>query len=190
MKKKTKGIIQNILIIIVVVIIAAFLGRGCIYRTTVSFKEEGGRKNYKVKDKNLAAHIENNIPAGQEKDIESIIDLSQEITAKTLSFSSDIKENDPNKVVLLKNANRTGYATFTAATGNYLIDKYKLSEVWEARPMKGRFYLFGIDMRAKTKSNMFKDRDFVIFRNRVTKREIAVDPVIYDSWGIDRISQY
>ena len=190
MKKKTKKNIRIIAVVIVVLIAAAFIGRGCIHRTVISYKEAGSRKTYKVKDKNLASYIEANIPAAQDKDIESVIDLSLEITDKALDFSTGVKESDPNKLVLLGVANREGYAAFTAATGNYLIGKYGLSQVWEAKPVKGRFYLFGVDMRAKTKSDMFRDHDFVIFRNKATKREITVDPVTYQSWGIDRISKY
>ena len=190
MKKKKKNLVWKVLLIIAILLVTLFFCRGCAYRTVVSYKDSGGRKNYKVKDKNLSVFIEDNIPQGQAKDIESIIDLSQQVTDKALRYSSDIKENDPNKLVLLKRANNTGYAGFTAATGNYLIDKYKLSKVWEAKPVKGKIYLLGNDMYAKTKSKSYKDVDFVIFRNKATGREICVDPLLYDKWGIDRINKY
>lgn len=190
MKKNKKSLLWKILIAIVILIIALFFCRGCAYRTVVSYKESGGRKNYKVKDKNLAVFIEDNIPPGQEKDIEAIIDLSLNITDNALRHSSEIKENDPNKLVLLKRANKTGYVSFTSATGNYLINKYKLSQVWEAKPVKGHLHLFGSDMYSKTKNKKYRDYDFVIFRNKATGREICVDPVVYDSWGIDRVTKY
>ena len=190
MKKKTQKRIRNIIAVIVILLVALFFFRGCAYRTVVSYKEAGSRKNYKVKDKNLAAYIENNIPDGYSGDIESIVDLSQDITSSALTFSLDSKENDPSKTVLLRNANCVGYAAFTAATGNYLIDKYKLSKVWEAKPVKGKLFLFGSDITSKSKNKMFKDHDFVIFKNKVTKREIAVDPTVHDYLHIDRISKY
>lgn len=190
MKKKTRKRIRNIVIIIIVLITALFFFKGCAYRTIVNYKEAGGRKNYKVKDKNLASFIEDNIPSNYSGDIESIIDLSQKITDKALSFSSDAKENDPSKTVLLRRANCTGYAAFTAATGNYLIDKYKLNKVWEAKPVNGKLFMFGTDMYSKTKNAMFKDHDFVIFENKITKREIAVDPTVYEYLSIDRITKY
>lgn len=189
MKKSTQNKIRNIVIIILVLIVTIFLFRGSIYRATVSYKEDGGRKNYKVKDKNLAIFIENNLPNDQSKDIEAIVDISQELAGKALDFSEEAKENDPNKTVLLKRANSKGYASFTAATGNYLIDKYKLSDIWEARPVKGKLYLFGNDMHKETKNKSFKDYDFVIFRNKITKREICIDPTVNDKFGIDRISK-
>lgn len=190
MKKKTQKRIRNTIGILVILLVTLFFFRGCAYRTVVSYKEVGSRKNYKVKDKNLAASLENNIPQGFPGDIESIIDLSQEITSNALSFSAESKENDPSKTVLLRNANCIGYAAFTATTGNYLIDKYKLSKVWEAKPVKGKIFLFGKEITSKSKNKILKDHDFVIFKNKVTKREIAVDPTVHDYFKIDRISNY
>lgn len=189
MKKKKKNKLVKIFLVLVVVLIGAFVFRGAIYRATISYKEDGGRKNYKVKDKNFAIFIENNKGENTD-DIESIIDASLKITDKALHYSLVVKENDPNKTVLLRQANCVGYAAFTAATGNYLIDKYKLSKIWEAKPVKGKLYLFGQDMHKRTKSNSFKDHDFVIFRNKITKREICVDPTVNDKFGIKRISKY
>lgn len=189
MKKSKKKFLARLFAVLIVIAVACFIFRGTLYRGIVAYKDDGGRKNYKVKDKNLAVFIENNIeePAG---DIESIIDLSQEITDRALDFSLEAKENDPNKTVLLRRANCVGYATFTAATGNYLIDKYKLSKVWEAKPVKGKLFIFGQDIHKKTKNKSFKDHDFVVFRNKITKREIAVDPTVYDKFGIQRITKY
>lgn len=189
MKKKSLKRLRNIFIALIVIVSVAYIFRAPIYRASVNYKEDGGRKNYKVKDKNLATFIEGNLPQNQGKDIESIIDISQKLTEKALDFSSDSKENDPNKTVLLKRANRTGYAAFTAATGNYLIEKYKLSEVWEAKPVKGKLYIFGYDINKTIKDKDFKDHDFVVFKNKVTKKEISVDPTINEKFGINRITK-
>lgn len=189
MKKSRKKFFARFFVILIVIGIAGFVFRGTLYRGAVSYKEDGDRKNYKVKDKNLAIYIEDN-SEGADSDIETIIDISQVITARALEFSPDAKENDPNKTVLLRRANCAGYAAFTAATGNYLIDKYKLSKIWEAKPVKGKLFVFGQDIQKKFKSKSFKDNDFVIFRNKITKREIYVDPCIYDKTGIKRIAKY
>lgn len=189
MKKKSKNRAVKVLLILAIVLGALFVFRGSIYRTTVSYKEDGNRKNYKIKDKHLVLYIEDYIKGNENKDIESIVDLAQKITDQALSFSLETKENDPNKTVLLGRANCAGYATFAASVGNYLINKYKLSEVWEAKPIKGKLHLFGVDMHSEFKNKNFKDHDFVIFRNKVTKREICIDPSLYDSYGIERISK-
>jgi len=190
MKKKTKKRIISISLILIILLGGIYVFRGDIYRFAVAYKDDGSRKSYKVKDKNFAAYIEDNIASNQAKDIESVIDLSQKLTADALIFSLEAKENDPNKTVLLGRANCVGYAAFATATANYLIDKYKLSEVWEAKPVKGKLYLLGYDMHKQTKSKSFKDHDFVVFRNKITKREICIDPSLYDSSGIKRIRKY
>lgn len=190
MKQRTKRRIKCLIILAILLVAALFIFRGCAFRTIVSYKDDGGRKNYKVKDKNLAIYIEENIPTDYTGDIESIVDLSQQLTSDALSYSAEAKENDPNKTVLLRRANSTGYAAFTASTGNYLIDKYKLTKVWEAKPVKGKIYAFGNKVDSKNKNSIFKNHDFVVFRNKVTGREISVDPTVHDYLAIDRISKY
>lgn len=190
MKKKTRSRITKILIAVFIVLATAFIFRGFLYRMAISYKDDGGRKSYKVKDKNLAIYIEDNMPAEGTSDIESIVSLAQDITSDALDFSFDSRENDPNKTVLLRRANSVGYAAFTAAVGNYLIDKNKLSKVWEAKPVKGKLFLFGNDLHKKLKDKSYKDHDFVIFKNKVTGKEICVDPMINDKYGIDRITKY
>lgn len=189
-KKKSTSRFVKIFLILLLIFGALYIFRGAVYRTATAYKEDGSRKNYKVKDKNLAIFIEDNIKSNQAGDIESIVDLSQKITDAALSYSTDTKENDPNKTVLLRNANSLGYAAFAASVGNYLIDKYKLSEVWEAKPVKGKLYLFGIDMNSQFKNKGFKEYDFVIFRNKITKKEITIDPSLYARGGIERITKH
>ncbi len=189
MKKKSNNRFAKIFLIIVLILGALFVFRGSVYRTIATYKEDGSRKNYKVKDKNLAIFIENNIKSSQAGDIESIVDLSQEITDAALSYDESAKENDPNKTVLLHKANAEGYAAFAASVGNYLIDRYKLSEVWEAKPVKGKLHLLGTDMHSRFKNKSFKEYDFVIFRNKITKKEITIDPSLYARRGIERITK-
>ena len=189
MKKKSNNRFAKIFLILVLIFGALYVFRGTIHRAVVIYKEDGSRKNYKVKDKNLALFIEDNINKNQTRDIESIIDLSQEITDTALSYSEEAKENDPNKTVLLRKANSAGYAAFAACVGNYLIDKYKLQEVWESKPVKGKLHLFGKDMHSQFKKKSFKEYDFVIFRNKVTKKEITIDPSLYARGGIERINK-
>lgn len=190
MKKQTKKNLIRIFFALAIVLVAGFVFRGSIYRIAISYKDDGGRKDYKVKDQVLSICIEDHIDGGNLNNIDAIVTLTQSITADALDFSLESKENDPNKTVLLRQANSVGYAAFAAATGNYLIDKCKLSKLWEAEPVKGKLFLFGTDMHKKTKDNFYKDHDFVIFRNKVTSKEICIDPALFDKWGIERISKY
>lgn len=190
MRKKSGRRIKYIVTVLIILCVAAFLFRGSVYRTAVSYKAVGGIKNYTVRDQTLATYIEGHIGENLPEDIDGIVDLTQQIVANALDFSSNIKEIDPSKTVLLKRANDAGYAAFASATGNYLIEKCNLSKIWQARPIRGKLYLFGYDMHKQTKNKSFKDHDFVVFTNKITKREICIDPALFDRFGISRIRKF
>ncbi|WP_165041893.1 hypothetical protein [Dysgonomonas sp. ZJ709] len=187
-----KGLKRNLtrfgLGLLVLLIVVVFC-RSCIYQTTMEYKDAGGRKTYKVKDDKLAAYIDEYLPDEKLTNIETIVDLSLAITSNNLSFSLESKEKDPKKLYPTGEANCEGYAAFAAAVGNYLLDKYKMDD-WDARPVKGKLYLFGSELTTKAKKSYFKNHDFVIFTNKQTKEEIYVDPSIHDYFKINRVSKY
>lgn len=179
---------------IVVVLVLLFLFKGNIYRMAVKYEDAGNRKFYEVKDDSLANYINQSLPNDESLDatitIDKIIDLSQEITSDRLTFSFEAVESDPQKVIASGDiANCVGYAAFTAAVGDYLIKRFGMQKEWEARPKKGKLFLFGNNMHKNATSGWFKDHDFVIFRNKNTKEEIYVDPTAYDYWGIKRVDK-
>jgi len=192
-KKDKKGNILAIAIIVIAILLLAFFLKGNIYRGVVKYEDTGGRKNYELKDDALTAHINQSLPNDESLDetidIDQIIDLSQEITSESLDFSFEYKDNEPVKAFQNGGANCIGYAAFTAATGNYLIKRFGLEKEWEARPKKGKLYLFGNNMHKNAKDGWFKDHDFVVFRNKSTKEEIYVDPTAYDYFGAKRVSK-
>lgn len=167
--------------------------KGNIYRMAVKYEDGGGRKTYEVKDEAFAKYINENLPNDEELDkkinIDMIVDFSQEMTAKALDFSERVIESDPQKTFVAGLANYEGYAAFSAAIGNYLTRMYLNSE-WEAKPKKGKLYLFGSNKTKEAKDGWFKDHDFVIFRNKNTKEEIYIDPVAFDSYGVKRVDKY
>ncbi len=192
-KKDKKGNITAIAVIVVGVLLLLFLLKGNIYRAAVKYEDAGGRKNYELKDETLALYINQNLPNDESLDetidIEQIIDLSQEITSKTLDFSYEHKDSDPVKTYTNGGANCIGYAAFMASTGNYLLKRYGMDKDWESRPRKGKLYLFGNNMHKNAKDGWFKDHDFVVFRNKKTKEEIYADPTAYDYFGVKRVSK-
>ncbi|WP_236263868.1 hypothetical protein [Dysgonomonas sp. Marseille-P4677] len=188
-----KGIIVRTVLIIVVILVAAFLLKGAIYRMAVKYEDGGGRKSYELKDDKLAAHINQSLPNDESLDtnidIEAIIDFSLNITADALDFSTEYTDNEPLKAFENGGANCVGYAAFTAATGSYLIKRFGLDKEWEAKPKKGKLYLFGNNMHKNVKDGWFKDHDFVVFRNKSTKEEIYVDPTAFDYFGVKRVDK-
>lgn len=194
MKKKTKSTLIKTVVGVVVVLVLLFLFRGNIYRMAVKYQDAGSRKSYEVKDDNLAAYINQNLPNDESLDtsidIDQIIDLSQVITTKTLDFSLEAQESDPLKLIVTMEANCVGYAAFTAAVGDYLLKRFAMDKEWEVKPKKGKLYLFGNNMHKGTKSGWFKDHDFVVFRNKNTKEEIYADPTVHEYFGIKRVDRY
>lgn len=188
-----KSVVVRISIIVLVVLVAIFLLKGTIYRFAVKYEDGGGRKEYQIKDKTLSSFITKNLPNDESLDanidIETIIDLSLTMTVQALDFSAEEKESDPQKTFVSGTANYMGYAAFTASVGNYLINWYGLSKEWEAKPKKGKLYLFGNNMYKNAKEGWFKDHDMVIFKNKKTKEEIYVDPIVYDYLGVQQVDK-
>lgn len=178
---------RNIIIFIALLGFTLFLFRGNLYRAIVGYKEDGQRTNYIATDKRLISFIEENLSTTPPQNIDEIVDLSQKITNKALSFHLDSKDANPNKTIETEKANCIGYAAFTASTANYLINKYNLSKEWEAKPFRGKLYVFGEDIHRYITNKSFKDHDFVIFKNKSTGQEISIDPTIYSYLRIDRI---
>ena len=193
MKKDIKGTILKAVIIVVIILVALFLMKGTIYRTVVKYEDGGGRKSYELKDDKLTSRINQSLPNDESLDenidIETIIDFSLNMTTDMLVLSAEYVDNEPVKAFENGGANFVGYAAFTAATANYLIKRFGLDKEWEAKPKKGKFYLFGNNMSKNAKDGWFKDHDFVIFRNKNTKEEIYVDPTAFDRFGVRRVDK-
>ncbi|WP_029904242.1 hypothetical protein [Prevotella sp. 10(H)] len=193
MKKDKKKTFLTIAVSVVIVAILLFFLKGSIYRMAVKYEDVGGRKSYEIKDDKLSSYINQSLPNDESLDanidIETIIDLSLDITGNALEFSTFYGDSDPVKSFENRGANCVGYATFTSAVGNYLIKRFGMEREWEAKPKKGKLYLFGNNMHKNAKDGWFKDHDFVVFRNKGTKEEIYVDPTAYDYFGARRVDK-
>lgn len=188
-----KGLLLGIVIGVIIVFAALFFFKGTIYTSVVKYEDAGNRKSYEIKDQNLILFINQNLPNDESLDenidIETIADLSLEITSKRLDYFSDAKENDPQKITD-NLANYQGFAAHTAAVGNYLLRRFELHKEWEVKPKKGKLYLFGSNMTKGAKDGWFKDHDIVVFLNKNTKEEVYVDPGAYESFGVRRVERY
>lgn len=193
-KNGKKGTIIAVVVGIAVVIALLFLFRGNVYQMVVKYEDAGNRKSYTVKDEAFAAFINRNLPNDESLDenidIEQIIDLSLDVTVKTLDYSAEASENDPQKTLMEGYANYIGYAAFTATVGDYLLKRFGLNKEWEAKPKKAKLYMFGTNKTKKAPDGWYKDHDFVVFKNKTTKEEIYVDPSAYESYGTKRVDKY
>lgn len=191
--KNKKNTVYTVIVSVVIVIILLFFLKGSIYRMAVKYEDAGGRKSYEIKDDKLASYINQSLPNDESLDanidIDAIIDFSLEMTGDALDFSTIYNDSEPYKAFEVGGANCVGYAAFAAATGNYLIKRFGLDKEWEAKPKKGKLYLFGNNMHKNAKDGWFKDHDFVVFRNKNTKEEIYVDPTAFDYFGTRRVDK-
>lgn len=192
--KDKKSIVLKIAGGVLVVLVLLFLLKGNIYRMTVKYEDAGSRKSYEIKDDKLADFINQSLPNDESLDanitIDQIVDFSQEITSDRLNYSYQALETDPQKIIANGDvANSSGYAVFTSAVGNYLIKRFEMHKEWEAKPKKGKLFLFGRNMQKKATDGWFKDHDFVVFSNKHTKEEIYADPLAYDCWGAKRVDR-
>lgn len=176
-----------ILTILALATIGLFL-REWIYNETVNYKSIGLRANYSASNPKLTDYIESTAGDLDNPDINKIVQLSLSTTSRQLNFTSDNNYNDPNKLIDSRTAHCVGYATFFAATCNYLLEKYQLSKVWTAKPQIGQLYFLGANVHKYLNSPFLKDHDFVTIENIKTGEVLAVDPTVYDYLGIDLIN--
>lgn len=183
-------IIKRTFLTILILAIIGLLFRGWFYRHLVTYKSVGLRTNYSISDENLIQYINESINERTVPNIEQIIKLGLSITSRQLNYTVSKNDIDPNKLISSKTAHCVGYASFFAATCNYLLKKYNLSDNWTAKPQIGQLYLFGTNVHKYFNSAFFKDHDFVIIENRITGEIFAVDPTVNDYLDIDFITYH
>jgi hypothetical protein len=162
--------------------------RGWFFRKCITYRSAGYRSNYTVKARELRNLINNRDTDTGSRSIEEIVDLSLSITSDQLNFAVHQNSNDPNKLIDSKEAHCVGYASFFAATCNYLLKKRSMGEVWKAQPHIGELYIFGINLHQFFSSPFFKDHDFVTISNKLTGDILAVDPTVHDYLFINHVS--
>lgn len=180
--------IKRTFIIILIITTIGLFFRGWIYRHLVTYKSIGLRTNYSATDKNLTDFIDANADHEKDLNIEQIVELGLSITSNKLTFTANKNDIDPNKLIKSRTAHCVGYASFFAATCNYLLEKHKLSDTWIAKPQVGQLYFLGTNIHKYFTSSFFKDHDFVTIENKITGETIAVDPTVSDYLYIDYIT--
>lgn len=173
-------------LIILIIILCVF--RGYIYRAFIKYEPIEERKGYPVHNSKLIDYIESATTDSRLSNIVLILDKSNELTNKKLKFTSSICDIDPNRLVNSSRTHCVGYSYFYASTCNYLLKKSGFSNEWQAKTFEGKLYFLGINVHKYINSPFFKDHDFVIVENLVTREKIYVDPTVSDYLGIDKVS--
>ena len=173
--------------LIVLIVFLCFF-RGYIYRLFITYEPIIETDGYVVNDLKLIDYIDSSTADNHLMSIEAVIDKSNELTNKKLEFTFSKCDKDPNKLIYSLEANCVGYAYFYATVCNYLLEKSKLSNQWEAKTYRAKLYFIGINIHTCFNTSFFKDHDFVVVENSITGDKIYIDPTTSDYLGIDKIS--
>ena len=87
-----------------------------------------------------------------------------------------------------KKANCVGYAAMFNAIASYLIKKQGVENEYEVQHKIGKLDFLGIDLHQYSGSPFFKDHDYNIICNKITKEEVAVDASVADYLWVERVS--
>ncbi|PCI97915.1 MAG: hypothetical protein COB15_06975 [Flavobacteriales bacterium] len=180
--------IKRTLIVFVILIIILFSFQKYLYNTFITYDSIGVRPNYIIKEKKLINYIDIQNENMNLKSVNEVITAGLYITTETLNFSTDKNDTDPNKLITSRNVHCVGYTSFFSATCNSLLKKSNLNETWEAKPHIGKLYLFGTNIHNFFDSSFFKDHDFVIIKNKISEKEIAIDPSLYEYLFISEVT--
>jgi hypothetical protein len=153
----------------------------------VTYKAIRPAFNYPATNCKLIDYINARADKQTNPDIEQIIKLALSITSKQLNFTAGKNHNDPNRLIHTKTAHCVGYAAFFATTCNHLLNRYKLNNIWTAKPWVGQLYIFDNNIHRYFNSPFFKDHNFVTITNTTTGKLYAVDPTVNDYLYIDFI---
>lgn len=173
MKKKRYILIITFFLIFLTLLIFIFF-----FNSIFSYKSYDTRKLYKFENKAISLFIDKNSSI-KLNSVNSIIEQSLKITSKTLKYSFNQSEINPNKLLDNPKTHCVGYANFFSTTCNYLLRKQKYFE-WEAKVHIGYIYFFKWNIHNLLNYNLTKNHDFVVIKNNKTEKYFAVDPTLHD----------
>jgi hypothetical protein len=132
--------------------------------------------------------VVDNEPLEEEINIDVIIEVATKLTTSHLSFTTGKASANPNELAMSKKANCVGYAAMFNAIASYLIKKQGVENEYEVQHKIGKLDFLGIDLHQYSGSPFFKDHDYNIICNKITKEEVAVDASVADYLWVERVS--
>ena len=174
--------------IVVFIVLVLVLFRGSIYRLVVKYKVIGTREEIAITNESLIQKIEDK-STNEKIDLESIINISNEITNAELKFVMNKASGNPNELINLNKANCIGYSAMFNSIANYLIQKSKLEDRFKAAHRIGQLSFLGINVHQFFDNRFFKDHDFNEIIDKETGKIISIDPSVSDYFKIKRVSK-
>ena len=177
--------LKRFLLFLLIIFVLIFSFRGFLYRSFVSYRTIGERKDVPVENQLLIEKLNEIQFNSDNPDANEIILKSLKFTSSQLSFTTQRCQINPNFLITKPKTHCVGYAVFYANSCNYLFKKYSLQKDWKAIACKGKLSFLGYDMHNIFKIPFFKDHDFVIIKNLKSVQTFAVDPSVNDYLFID-----
>lgn len=168
----------KILSITFFVFLIIFIFRFYFFNKTVKYKIISEKDSFSNVSRNLTDNIL----------IWDMIDESQNETTRMLTFTFNKCDVDVEKLKVSHKTNCIGYANvFSNLLKAKFIDK-NVDKNWKIKHSVAEIYFLGINVNKLTSNPFFKDHDIVVIENKLSGENIAVDPTLFDYFGIDRIS--
>lgn len=145
------------------------------------------RKSNKLKNDSLKIIIDSWLEQNKDADINELIDFNLEQTKNILSFTFDKCSSDPATIIKTGKANCIGYSALFNSLMNYTLSKRELNNKYECYHYVGKIYYAGENINSLFNDPFFKDHDFNMIKDIKNKKQIAVDPSLYEYLGIKRV---
>jgi len=152
-----------------------------------SYSKLNKRKPYELMNDSLKKIIDQRFKNSDIIYMDSLIDFILDMTKAQLTFSFEKCEKNPNRLVKTKKANCIGYAAYFCSIMNYALELKGFTKQYRCHHYVGKIYCSGQDLNEMFNDPFFKDHDYNIITDCKSGKEIAVDPSLYEYFGIKRI---
>lgn len=176
----------KIFLISAIVVFGIIISKGIIYRTLIHYETIGFRTSDEDISLEISRYLLSNLPENQQ-DISNLIKKALQISANHLHYRIDAKTNSFETCYSQKEAHCVGYSLFFGGVMKFYIQHFNLHEQWEVIHCIGALYFGTWNIHSAFSNPSLKDHDFVKIINKQTGEIIAVDPTLYDYFGIETV---
>ncbi len=184
MKRKFRNVAIGFALFVVLIV----LFKGVLFRWFVVYASFGPRKVSVTASAEMKAWISAETDRYALDGEHDILTEAQRLTAKRLQFTTGPCAADAATVFKERKANCIGYAALCAAIGNTIFEMRGLDGQWETHVETAQLRVFGMNVNAWFASPFLKDHDFVTIRDQHGNMHFAVDPTVFEYFGITSVS--
>jgi len=156
-----------------------FLFRGFGYRKIIHYSPIEERKITLLTNKKIITLLKSEVK-NKELNLQEIACITTKITSNHLTFTFQKATTNPNKITEKGKANCIGYAAFFSAIANHLIKEAKLQDRYQVKHLVGKINFLGVDLHQLFTNAFYKNHDYNVIEDKVTKKALLVDPSLDD----------